>query len=91
MTTPDYQQQIKTLVADLDENIVQVNVYDDTMTDIQFINPVTGSVDEVSLFADYGDIPASMLYCPNIGNGLHNGVVCDTIQELYGIILAEEK
>lgn len=91
MTTLNFEQRVDALVTDLDENIQNIYRFEDDLdwvnVDIHFINPVTGSLDEVSLFADNGDEPSSMLYCPDIGNGMSSGVVVDTLEELYQTIL----
>jgi len=95
MTNLNFEQQIDALVSDLDENIQNIYRFEDDLdwvnVDITFINPVTGSLDEVSLFSDTDDQPSSMLYCSNIGaygrpNG-YSGVVCDDLNELYNLIL----
>lgn len=91
MTTLNFEQRVNALVTDLDENIQNIYRFEDDLdwvnVDIHFINPVTGSLDEVALFADNGDEPSSMLYCPDIGNGMSSGVVVDTLEELYQTIL----
>ena len=91
MTTLNFEQRVDALVTDLDENIQNIYRFEDDLdwvnVDIHFINPVTGSLDEVSLFADNGDNPSSMLYSPNIGDGRYQGVVVDTLEELYQTIL----
>ena len=91
MTTYNFEQRIDILMNDLDENIQDIYRFEDDLgwvnVDIHFINPVTGSVDEVSIFADNDEEPSSMLYSPNIGDGRYQGVVVDTLEELYNTIL----
>ena len=93
MTPLNFEQRVDALVSDLDENIQNIYRFEDDLdwvnVDIHFINPVTGSLDEVSLFADNGDQPSSMLYCSDIGNGFSSGVVVDTLEDLYNTILED--
>ncbi len=93
MNNLNFEQRVDALISDLGENIQNIYRFEDDLdwvnVDIHFINPVTGSLDEVSLFADNGDQPSSMLYCPDIGNGFSNGVVVDTLEDLYNTILED--
>ncbi len=93
MNNLNFEQRLDALVSDLGENIENIYRFEDDLdwvnVDIHFINPVTGSLDEVSLFADDGDQPSSMLYCPDIGNGFSSGVVVDTLEDLYNTILED--
>ena len=85
------EKTVKTLVADLDENIINIDRYSDVLdwvnVDIQFINPVTGSISEVSIVAHDDD---SFFYCPNVKDDKYNGVVVGGINDLYNIILNNE-
>tara|TARA_R100001591_G_scaffold4189_1_gene9671 strand:+ start:336 stop:617 length:282 start_codon:yes stop_codon:yes gene_type:complete len=93
MNNLNFEQRVDALISDLGENIQNIYRFEDDLdwvnVDIHFINPVTGSLDEVSLFADNGDQPSSMLYCPDIGNGFSSGVVVDTLEDLYNTILED--
>tara|TARA_Y100000034_G_scaffold92498_1_gene111811 strand:+ start:470 stop:751 length:282 start_codon:yes stop_codon:yes gene_type:complete len=89
-----YESYLNSFCIDLCENIQNIIAYEDygwESTDIEFINPVTGSLSVVSFFEDDHGDPAPVLYCADKDDPNVDGVVADTLGELYDIILGENK
>ena len=95
MTTLNYNKIINAVVADLDENIIDVCKWDEgddgIITDIKFNNPVSGTVSLVSVHTDYDE--AAFLYVRDWESKVewrHQLAAAD-VKELYELILTDVK
>jgi len=95
MTTLNYNKIINIVIADLDENIIEVCKWDEgddgIVTDIKFNNPVSGTVSLVSIHTDYDEAP--LLYVRDWESKFNwkNQIAADDVNELYEIILTDVK
>ena len=94
MATLNNNNTIIPLVQDLDENIVK-NHATKNSTVIDFINPVTGSLERVTFEHPNGNGNISQVcYMPDyhtIGMSFKDGLIMETLEDLYDFILIDEE
>ena len=93
MATLNYNNTILPLVQDLDENIVKSRETKNCTT-IDFINPVTGSLERVVFEHPNGNENIAQVRYESeyhvIGMAFKEGLIMESLSDLYDFILIED-
>ena len=95
MTTPNHLNIISPFIQDLDENIVKnvsVDTEEHTTTTIDFINPVTSSIDRVIFEGTDPNVVESIYYVIGYSEDkVNEELIMEDLNDLYDFILIDEE